>query len=220
VADAPLVHQTAPPLSGAPPYPGLLLLHGRGTDETDLLSLGAELSPEFFTVSARAPYHFPWGGYAWYDLAPGGIGFPEDSTLNTSIRLVHTFVEYLLETYPIDPARLYLAGFSMGAVMAGTMALLEPESLTGAIMMSGYLALHNNLPLRPAAGFPIFQAHGTYDPVIPVQVAREARDYLQHTEVDHTYREYPMVHEVAGEELSDIRAWLATSAAGRKASLS
>jgi phospholipase/carboxylesterase len=78
------------------------------------------------------------------------------------------------------------------------------------MILSGYFPLHNQLPLRleEATGHPVFQAHGTFDEVIPVKYGRETRDYLESTPVDLTYREYPMGHQISGPELADMRSWM------------
>lgn len=209
--DLTLVHRTAPARSGAAPHPALLLLHGRGTDENDLLPLAGEIDERLFGISARAPFHFPWGGYAWYGLDEEGVGYPDEKTLLESLGLLQQFIAEIPETYPIDPAQLYVAGFSMGSVMAGTLALTDPDQVAGGMILSGYFPLHNQLPLKleEAAGHPVFQAHGTLDNVIPVAFGRETRHYLETTPVDLTYREYPMGHQISGPELSDMRSWMA-----------
>ena len=210
MTDFSLTHRVIQPSAGTPPHPGLLLLHGRGADETDLLPLGPAIDPRLFVVSARAPFHFPYGGYGWYALAPEGVGYPDPSTLNQSLELLQTLLDQILAACPIDAARVYAAGFSMGSVMAGTLGLLIPERVAGAAILSGYLPIHSDINWRPndATGHPYFQAHGTLDDVIPVRFGRETRDYLLQTPVDLTYREYREGHAIGGEELTDLRAWM------------
>jgi phospholipase/carboxylesterase len=210
MTDLELTHIVEPARAGDPPHPVLLLLHGRGTDETDLLPLGEALDPRLLIVAARAPFPFPWGGYAWYDLDPRGVGYPDAQKLEASIDLLRSLLTTVTERYPIDPARVYLGGFSMGSVMAGTMALLDPQHVAGAIILSGYLPVGSGLPLQPeaAAGHPFFVAHGTLDNVIPVQYGRQARDYLQTTPVDLQYKEYPIGHQISDVELRDASTWL------------
>lgn len=208
--ELPLVHRTIPARTGAAPHPALLLLHGRGTNEADLLGLGPQLDDRLFTVSARAPFQFPWGGYAWYDLDPSGVGYPDNRSLRESLDLLRRFIDGMVTAFPIDPARVYVAGFSMGSVMTGALGLLDPERVAGAMILSGYLPLHNDLPFRleEAAGHPFFQGHGTLDQVIPVRFGRETAEYLAQTPVDLTYREYPIGHEIGPQELEDMRGWM------------
>src|SRR5690349_13251355 len=131
-----MVHRVLPAAEGAPPHPGLLLLHGRGTNESDLLPLGREIDGRLFAVGARGPVRFPWGGYAWYDLDPRGVGFPDEATLRASLDLLRRFITEMLAAYPIDPDRLYVGGFSMGSVMAGTLGLTDPDRVAGSIILS------------------------------------------------------------------------------------
>jgi phospholipase/carboxylesterase len=210
MADLPLIHRTAPAREGSEPYPGLLLLHGRGADESDLLPLAGELDPQLYTVTPRAPFQFPWGGFAWYGLDPRGVGYPDAATLAQSLATLREFIDAMLTMYPIDPARLLIGGFSQGAATAGTLALLEPVRFLGATILSGYVPLHSDLALHPesASDLSVFQAHGTHDDVIPVSWARETRDYLQSTSVQLMYREYPMGHQISAPELGDLGAWI------------
>lgn len=216
VTDFSLHHAIYPARSGDGPHPGLLLLHGRGTDEQDLLSLAAQLDPRLFAVSARGPRLFPYGGFAWYELDPTGVGYPEPASLNQSLELLRKFVREIVDAYPIDPNRLFVGGFSMGSAMSAALALTDPEHVAGAAILSGYLPLAAKLPfkLENAAGHPIFQAHGVLDQVIPVRWGRETRDYLESTPVALTYREYPVGHEISAPELRDLAGWLTAAIDG------
>lgn len=207
--DFPLPHRILTNQEGPQPAPALLLLHGRGADESDLLPLAEALDPRLFTIALRGPLAFPFGGHAWYELDPSGVGFPDPQSLEHSLALLDEVLDRALAAYPIDPARVYATGFSMGSVMAGTMALLWPHRVAGAAILSGYLPLHAGLPFDPrdAAGHPIFQAHGTLDAVIPVSFGRETAAYLASTPVDLTYREYPMGHQISPQEFNDLAAW-------------
>ena len=102
---------------------------------------------------------------------------------------------------PIDPARIYTLGFSQGAMMAGSLFMTHPELTAGTMMLSGYLPLGVQLPVDEAklAGRPIFQAHGTVDPVLSIALGRAARDFLTRVKADLTYHEYPW-HIPSGRE--------------------
>ena len=203
-----LIHRMIParqPADG--PAPALLLLHGRGADEQDLLGLAPYLDPRLTIVSARAP-HRRSVGHHWYDLI--AVGAPEPSSYATGREQLDRFVDEIVPHYDLDPARLYALGFSQGAMMTGGLLLTRPEGLAGAIMLSGYLPLGLGLPTREeaVAGAPVFLAHGVHDSVIPIRYGRQARDELTRLRADLTYREYPMDHMIAPDELSDIAAWL------------
>src|SRR5437762_7705948 len=104
----PLVHVARPPRQpGAEPHPALVILHGRGADENDLLPLADSLDPRLYVVSARAP--FARYGFHWYDLVE--IGIPEPKSYAHGREALETFVEMLPLVYPIDPKAIFFLGF-------------------------------------------------------------------------------------------------------------
>ena len=110
-----LIHQTRPASSGPAPHPCLLLLHGLGSNEMDLHMVATQLDTRIFAISARGPQPYQWGGYMWHDLAEGpGLG---GAGIEGSLDLLRAFLNEIARAYPIDPARLYVGGFSMGAAM-------------------------------------------------------------------------------------------------------
>lgn len=208
LVDASLLHRVLPPRadsSGAPP--GLLLLHGRGSDEMDLLDLADDLDPRFLVVSARAPFHLGFG-YHWYELRE--VGQPEPRTFSEGLHLLEQFTGEIVDGYGIDRDRVYVLGFSQGAMMAGSLTLTHPERIAATVMLSGYLPLHSGLEYdeRKLEGRPFFVAHGIQDPVIPIGFGRETKVYLTSVRAGLAYREYPMGHQVAYEELRQVADWL------------
>jgi phospholipase/carboxylesterase len=203
-----LLHVTrAPRATGNGPHPGLLLLHGRGADEKDLLGVADELDPRLFVVSVRAPLRLG-PGYAWYNLLD--IGNPELASFQASLDALTQFVDELPLVYPIDRTRIYPLGFSQGAVMASSLLLAHPKKSAGTIILSGYLPLDAGIAVneKEYAGRKVFVAHGTLDPVIPVVSARLTRDFLTRVNAALTYREYTIPHYIGPQELIDVSAWL------------
>lgn len=187
--------------------PGLLLLHGRGADEADLMGLESALDPRLTIVSPRAPFRLG-PGYAWYDMFQ--VGSPDPETMAVSMGEIEEFIGGMLETYNIDPKRLYLLGFSQGAILSAAIALTTPERVTAVVMHSGYVPLSAGLDLHPEAiaGKPFFLAHGKYDDVIPVTYGRDADEYLTEAGARITYQEYPIGHSISEESLYDLSEWL------------
>ncbi len=208
-----LFHLTRPPLqkdSELPPL--LLLLHGVGSNEEDLFELSKYLDPRFFIVSARAPIQLMPGAYAWYH-----VQFSPDDTridfreVEHSRSILQRFIAELIESYQLDPDRVYLMGFSQGAIMSLSLALTEPDKLAGVVVMSGRLLPELSPVIAPPEAlkdFPIFMAHGVADNMIPIRDARATHEQLSRLPVDLTYREYPMGHQVSIESLNDIANWL------------
>jgi phospholipase/carboxylesterase len=183
-----------------------------GSNEEDLFGLAPYLDERFLVVSARAPVALEYGGYGWFriDFTPRGMEADLDQA-KESLGMLPGFIDGLVDAYSVDPRRVYLAGFSQGAMMSLALLLTRPERLAGVVAMSGRLPpqLLELEPDREALnGRPVLITHGLYDPVLPVENGRAARDYLAKLPVELTYREYPMAHEVSAGSLRDVTSWL------------
>ena len=206
---ASLKHLVFLPTSAGKNFPTIIAMHGRGADENDLAPVVLALKiPDLVLVTPRAPFAFPYGGYAWYDLGQEGVPAPE--TFRTSTGLVQKFVEEVKAGYPVDPKRLILLGFSQGTMMAYATALINPSMFRGIAALSGYLPYRANSPLRLSnlAGFPVFISHGFNDPIIPVRLGREAAKLLMDAGANVAYHEYLMGHEIGEDTIQDLREWV------------
>ncbi|MBI4535911.1 MAG: alpha/beta fold hydrolase [Ignavibacteriae bacterium] len=205
-----LVHRVLPPeQSNAAHHPTLIMLHGRGADEEDLLGLSQYFDSRLLILSVRAPYPFPYGGgYTWYDI--GAVGAPELTMFKTSYEKLSAFVSDALAQYPVDTKQVYLLGFSMGTVMSYSMALTQPQLFRAVIANSGYVpeGTHLSFLWDQIGHLDFFIAHGTFDPVIPVQLGRRAKELLESAKARLSYKEYPMAHQISEESLHDMAAWL------------
>ncbi len=189
------------------PQPALIMLHGRGADERDLLALAANFDRRLLTISARAPYVLG-PGYHWYELRQ--IAEPEPRSFSRSMGILLKFIDEVPGAYKVDRDQIYLLGFSQGATMAGAVALAATDRIAGAIMLSGYLPLDSGLEVDRSAlaGRPFFIGHGTMDEIIPVALSRVANEFLSGVEADLTYNEYAMGHQIAWPEIEQIGTWL------------
>lgn len=212
--DLSLVHLVRPavvPAAGKPPL--LLLLHGVGSNEHDLFSFARQLDQRFVVVSARGPLTRTPGSYAWYDvdfLPSGDFTLDADQVFANRDRIVQ-FIEEAVVAYDADPERVYLLGFSQGAIMSLTTALTRPALLAGAAIMSGRLldeVIPAIAPPDELAGFPIFVAHGAYDGVIAASYGQAIHQELQQLPVALTFAEYPMRHEISAQAFYDVQHWL------------
>jgi phospholipase/carboxylesterase len=202
---------------GAPPL--LLLLHGIGSNEEDLIGLEPYLDERFLIVSARAPHPYGMGGYAWFEIEWTATGFVIDpAQAEASRKQIVQFIGEAVAAYGADPARVYLLGFSQGAIIGSWVALTRPDLIAGAVLMSGRIPdeLRSQIAApEQLAGKPFLVVHGAFDQVLPIQNGRASRDLLQGLPVDLTYREYPMAHEISAQSLADVSAWLAARLEGR-----
>jgi phospholipase/carboxylesterase len=198
------------PLEPSERPPLLLLLHGYGSNERDLISFAPYLDPRLHVVAARGILNLGFG-YAWYQLAggPGNLR-PDPKTRAQALDVLGKFVADLPERLGADPQRFFLLGFSQGAIMSYTLGLTQPQRFAGIIPLSGYFdsetvgALDETQPGK----LDILAMHGTHDEIIPVAAARRTRDILTQTGVKLSYHEYPVGHTVASEGLTLIASWL------------
>jgi phospholipase/carboxylesterase len=207
-----LTHLVRAPGVATPTPPLLLLLHGVGSNERDLFSLAPQLDQRFLVLSARAPNTRGPGSFAWFEVqfTPQGPMI-DTAQAEASRQLLLRFIGEAIAAYGADPRRVYLMGFSQGAIMSASVALTEPELVAGAVLMSGRI-----LPeIRPSiaaperlTGLPIMVAHGTGDTVLPINHGRSSRALLAELPVALTYHEYAMGHEVRPQSLAAIQAWL------------
>jgi len=206
---SPLIYKVAPLSSSeAGPHPTLILLHGRGTDENDLLGLIPSFDPRLLVVSIRAPHRFPFGGYTWFDLdEQNGVNTDQ---LMEGCELLIRCVDDIQQKFPVDSKRIYLFGFSMGAIMSLTVSLCNPRRFKGIIAHSGLLPKGDTLQYRwnDLDGISFFLAHGTHDPIVPVEMSRLAYRRLLQANAHVVYHEYPIQHTISEYSLNDSARWL------------
>jgi phospholipase/carboxylesterase len=190
--------------------PLLVLLHGLGSNETDLFALAPLLDPRFIVVSARAPLVLGPGAFAWFsiDFTPEGLQI-EAKEGRRSCNTVIRFLAELCDASPVDRTQVFLAGFSQGAMLAAAVTMARPDLLAGTVMMSGAVAPELvPTPEADLAGFPLAQVHGMWDDVVPVELGRQARAFLEARDVDLDYREFDMGHQVTSESFEFVGGWL------------
>lgn len=192
--------------------PLLILLHGIGSNEEDLFSLAEQLPPQFLVVSARAPLILSPGSYAWFhmDLSTGKRVINEQEA-EQSRQLIIKFIDELKAAYSVDVNKIYLCGFSQGGIMSYSVGLTRPDLVHGIAVMSGRL-LDEVKPLIAQKDklkkLHVFVSHGVNDPVLNIPYARTAVAYLKTLGIQPAYKEYPEVHTISREMLSDLVKWL------------
>lgn len=206
---SPLLYKVAPLYRNETgPHPTLILLHGRGTDENDLLGLTPSFDPRLLIVSVRAPYKFPYGGYTWSDLDEQN-GVNTDQLIEGCNALMRC-LDSVRQKYSVDVGHIFLFGFSMGAMMSLTVSLSNPHRFRGIVAHSGLLPQDDKLKYRwdELDGTSFFIAHGTHDPIVPVKFGRQAYQQLMDAKANVFYREYPIQHTISEGSLSDAASWL------------
>ncbi len=199
------------PAAGRPQ--GLLVLHhGRGTSERDLLPLAEVLDPErrLHVAAPRAPFELPGApGYHW-DVVPR-VGHPDPESFGASYGQLADFHDDLWRGTGLTPEQTVLGGFSMGTVMSYGLGLGgDRPAPAGILAFSGFIPTVEGWEpaLTGRTGTRVFIAHGQYDPVIDVSFARRARDVLEDAGVTVDYRESRAAHNIDPDDIPRAIAWL------------
>lgn len=198
----------------------VIWLHGLGADRYDFLPVAEALQQRLLStrfVLPQAPtrpvtINGGWSMPSWYDiLAMSPARAINRDQLETSAQQVISLLEAQRDA-GIDPARIFLAGFSQGgAVVLHTAFLRWQGPLGGVIALSTYAPTFTEpSAFAPAAlQYPVLCLHGSRDDVVPMAMGRAAFQTLQDAGVTAAWHDYPMGHEVLPEEIRDIGAWLA-----------
>jgi len=211
-AREPLTYRTRP-AAGAPAGM-LVLLHGRATDENDLYPVLDFLDPEhrLVGVTVRGPLSLPPGGRHWY-VVPR-VGYPDPETFEAALEQLYELLDTLPDALGVDPADTVLGGFSQGAVMSYALGLAAGRPRpAGILALSGFIPTVPGFEIDLAArqGLPVAIAHGSLDPVISVQFARQARESLDAAGLAVSYSESPMGHVIDPRVIPDLQRWLAAT---------
>jgi len=188
----------------------IILLHGVGSNEQDLFSLADQLPDDYYIISARGPLTLGNGRYAWYnvDFSTGKPVFDTQQE-NASRDKITAFISQIKKEYHLD--EIYLGGFSQGAIMSYSIALTQPSTLKGIIILGGRIleeikpAVKQNVTLTKLK---VFVAHGVQDGTLPIHYARDAKTYLETMQVQLSYHEYNMGHQINADVIKDLNAWL------------
>lgn len=189
-------------------YPTILALHGRGSNERDLISLAPYLPQNFLWISPRGTFTLGPDSYEWFQITQ--IGKPEPARLANAVNTIDIFIDEIIANYPVDKTKLYLLGFSQGSIVSMSYTLTKPQRVAGVVAQSGYIPHESGLQIDEAGikNKPFILTHGIQDPMLPVDWARRSRDTLQNLEADLEYHEFNMGHNVSEEALIAINTWL------------
>jgi phospholipase/carboxylesterase len=204
--DLPLKYLVQQPANRTAHPPVIILMHGYGSNETDLFDLKDKLPKNFLVVSVRAPLTLARNAYQWYRKPT----INED--LKTSGTTVQSFITAVIKKYNADATKVYLSGFSQGAMMSYEVGLNAPELLKGIAPLSGMIQQvmkPENPNTAALKKLRIFVGHGDADNRIPYSQAVDAVNYLKTLGLSpefHTYK--GMQHAISDEELKDFVRWL------------
>ncbi|KIL45128.1 alpha/beta hydrolase [Jeotgalibacillus soli] len=188
-------------------YPVIFALHGIGYNEHDILDLVKELKNEFILIGVRGHLAHE-KGYAYYYLK--GYGNPDRELFDKSMSMLQSFIEDMSKKYPIDLEQRYLLGFSQGAILSLSLALVLGQGIKGIVAMNGYIPsfVKEEFSVKPINHMSIFLSDGQYDEIFPPQIGQENYDYLIEMAASVIYTTYPSGHEISEDNQRDLVMWL------------
>ena len=209
--------------TGKNPSASVIWMHGLGADGNDFVPIVNELDLSGAPATRFVFPHAPMrpvtinNGYvmrAWYDISFGDLEGnsrrADERGVRESQAQIDALIEREIETRRAA-AKIVLAGFSQGGAIALHAGLRYPEKLAGVMALSTYLPLADSLALEAAAAnkaTPIFMAHGTFDPVVPLVMGAGSMTFMAGLGYRVEWKQYPMQHSVCPQEIEDVGEWL------------
>ena len=202
------------------PSHSIIWLHGLGADGNDFVPIIEQLDLPKLGIRFIFP-HAPMipvtinGGFvmrAWYDILDTSLARKDED--EPGLRASQERITDVLDreiARGIPASRIVLAGFSQGGAIALQTGLRYPRGLAGVMVLSGYLPLMKTLARERVAEnqqTPVFMGHGTNDNVVPMSLAVTSRTQLMQCGYNVEWHEYPIMHGVCDEELTDVGRWL------------
>ncbi|CAI8917407.1 phospholipase/carboxylesterase [Pseudomonas sp. IT-P171] len=192
--------------------PLVIFLHGYGSNEQDLFGIKDELPAQYNFLSVRAPMVMEEGSYQWFRKKGEGAYNGETDDLKASGQVLLDFISQAAKKYHTEPNKVFLVGFSQGAIMSYEVALRHPEAVGGIAALSGRILPVLKSALKPdekRQKLAIFIGHGTADKRLPFNDGTEADSLLQSLSLKLEFHAYPGVgHSISATEMQDLSAWL------------
>lgn len=198
----------------------VIWLHGLGADGHDFEPIVPELDLPYKHgirfVFPHAPYrpvtiNRGFVMRAWYDVRHTDLRQEEDKQgIQDSAVIIKRYIEQEISSGFLS-TRILVAGFSQGGAIALYCGLRYPETLAGILALSAYLPLPQALEREAHSAnqaTPLFMAHGTADPIIPLYQGRQTYELLRALGYAVVWRDYPMPHAVCPMEIADIGGWI------------
>ena len=199
--------------------PAIIVFHGYGANEYDLLPVASAISSSAKIISFRAPIELGWGGFAWYNLTqtPQGLRTDTASRLESE-RIILESLPETIETEKLDPENIIFLGFSQGGGMCYTL-IADDRLVQNGITLKAMIVLSGLLPrdiIEPLSqkqlnDLPVFISHGEYDEMIPFIALDEATSVLTKAGANVSAHAYEIGHGVDEDVLADLKKWFSAN---------
>lgn len=188
-------------------YPVIYTLHGMGSNEQNMFTLTDGMNKDFIIVGIRG--NLPQGhGFSYFYIK--SFGNPERDLFDRSVNQLKEFFQYATNSYPIDSSRQYLLGFSQGAILAMTLALVLGDEIKGIAALNGYIPefVAEEYLIQPSILTSVFISHGEFDTIFPVSIGYKNHDFFLTRTDKVLFKTYPVGHEVSVENIHDLQEWI------------
>lgn len=187
-------------------YPIVFALHGRGSNEKEIMSHLDGVKDSFIIVGIRGPLSLG-SGYEYFTIK--GFGNPNIDSFNDAVDTLTDFIDGFSEKHPIDTSRQFLFGFSQGAILSMTLAIKLGNKIKGICALSGYIPRHaiESYSIKPIQDLSIFLAHGESDPIFPLEIGKNNYDFFKERTENLKFTTYPIGHQVSPLEKDDVAKW-------------
>lgn len=190
--------------------PLLIVMHGYGSNENDLLSLAKQVAPKCLIISLQAPNAVSQDGFCWYHierLANKQIKYDYEEVKSARSKVLAA-IRVACKQYKCDSNQVFLMGFSQGAMMSYDLLLQSNFKFKGIAALSGRLVEESSKQPQPIAKTKVFVAHGTNDNLIDYSESQKIVSYLSPLiKSALVYKSYPEAHTINMEEMTDLKFW-------------
>jgi len=196
------VHQP----DGLGPFPVILLIHGWTGDENSMWVFTPRLPKSALLIAPRGLFTTSGSGYSWHPEINKPLPWIDDFVPAVE----KLFATISTKNFPAgDFSTLHLVGFSQGAALAYSMAVLYPDRVTSLAVLSGFLpdGASTWLTAGRLQGLPVFAAHGTEDERVPVERARSAVTQVEQAGANVTYCEDNVGHKLSAKCFHGLEAF-------------
>ncbi|WP_185866630.1 alpha/beta hydrolase [Blattabacterium cuenoti] len=207
-------HIIKKPINKKDSPPLFLMIHGYGSNEKDLFSLHKDIPEKFFIISIQGIYSMNKEKYSWYEIDfQDKKKFINISQAKDTIEKISFFIDEAIEKYKLNKNKVWLCGFSQGAILSYAIALKKPNQVKRVIALSGYFE-KNLFPKEEIcensyADLKFFISHGKYDTVIPIHWVKKGLSFLKNRQIlSLHYKEYNSGHVLCDSNYQDLIHWI------------
>ncbi len=187
----------------------LLMIHGWTGDENSMWVFARDLPARYWIIAPRAPYATTPTGYSWQPVRSPTHERPTFGDLQPAAEALLPFVDAYAAKNKLDASRFDMMGFSQGAALATTIALLHPERIGRVAVLAGFVpaGAESLISRQPLSDLPFFVAHGTRDEMVPINVARKSVELLQQAGAEVSYCEDDVGHKLSAACMKALQAY-------------